>query len=75
MAEKSLHHGESSEESEDENNIGNQLDQDRLCAIKDILFDICRENTGEEILSIPSFIDFILESTRNAQDTFSSALF
>jgi hypothetical protein len=69
-----LRHDESSEEEDDENNVMNQLDHERLSAIKETLFDICRVSTGEEILEVPSFIDFILEATRNSKETFSSIL-
>lgn len=63
-------------DSEDEENQLPRYDTDRIREIKDLLFDIFRVNTGEDKLSVPEFIDHLIECSSKAHgDTFGSSLF
>ena len=86
LAEKKLKSEQSEEydsEEEEDTAMGStqgsrrQLDSDRVMAIKDLLFDIHRVHTGEDKLSIPEFIDFLIQVSTTYQncDTFGNALF
>jgi len=52
-----------------------RLDEDRLCQIKSLLFDIHRVSTGEDKLYIPSFIDALLEASNLAFDVKDAQFF
>lgn len=60
------------ESDEDEEEIENRLDKKRLRAIKTVLFNTHRANTGADKLSIPAFINILTQiSTNNEGKTFS----
>ena len=66
---------EISSDEDEESDPYKMVDNERLTGIKDLLFDLGRDISGEEVLSVPLFIDFILEATKNSKDTFGSSLF
>lgn len=49
------------ESDEDEEEIENRLDKERLVSIKTVLFNTHRVNTGADKLSIPAFIDILTQ--------------
>jgi len=58
---------ESSDEEADEltsEGLSKRLDTERLLAIKALLFDIFRVPTGQDSLSVPDFINALIEHKR-----------
>lgn len=63
-------------DSEDEENQQPRFDTDRIVEIKNLLFDIYRVNTGEDQISVPDFIDSLIQCCSKANsETFGQSLF
>lgn len=68
-------------EDEEDQSKNTKLDTKRLQAIKELLFDVHRVNTGEDKLSVADFVDFFIEASNQAEEnkqsgpTFGDQLF
>jgi hypothetical protein len=81
LAERKAAHAETdSDEDEDESPVGRssiskKLDYERIKGVKALLFDIHRVKSGEDLLNVPEFIDFLIELSEMGGDTtFGNAL-
>lgn len=76
QAERDALHEQSDFDSDDEEQLENRLDRDRLTSIKTVLFNIHRVNTGADKLRIPTFIDLLTKLVSDAGDshTFGNVL-
>ena len=61
---------------DDDGDFENKIDTSRLNAVKTILFNTHRVNTGEDYLEIPKFIDALIHmtSSKNQGKTFGDIL-
>lgn len=67
---------DSDDESEDEEDLATKLDEKRLSEVKELIFDIHRVATGEDLMSVSDFVGFLRSSrTGSAKKSYGFYLF